>query len=222
MYGHPENHEVVPINDRDNLDFFPEQFRVAIISIRQTFAEKPTLKLINDFVAHQDALLQYGECTSTQRYSLSVKTFLTVPMDGTSGFTQSSGLANVKKYAHEKGLSKATVIQYLSSSSKSIDYFILHRSREYPSISETRWSKVIKELRIPFQRMAQKEKRVVQREKFTKVPTFREVKRLNNKISSVRKRLTAASSHVSRIASPQFFILARRLNCRAGQILALT
>ena len=145
-YGHPENHEVIPLNDRDNLDYFPQQFRTGIISIRQTFAEKPTFKSINDSVAHQDAPLQDGECISTQRCSFGVKTFLTVAMNGTSGFTESSGLANVvRNYAHEKGLSKATVFHYLSTSSKFIDYLILHRSREYPSFSETRWRKVIKD-----------------------------------------------------------------------------
>ena len=223
-YGHPESHVLTRIHDRDKVDLFPEQFRVAILEIQQKFSEQPNHKLINDFAAHQEALLEDGECVNTSRFSVTVKTFLTQCMEGTSEFTESAQLAEIVRcFAQERALSKATIVHYLSSLAKFLDYLILHRFREFPNIKEVRWDKVIREIRTPYQKTSLKQKRLVQREKFSKVPTFREVQKLHNKIcSELEKDLEQTHLKYRELQVLNFFILSVRLNCRSGPILALT
>ena len=169
---------------RENIEYFPEQFRLAILSTREKQSAQPSLQFANDFVANQDDLLQEGEYVNVTRYSTSVKTFLSIAMEETSIFEESLKLAAmVKSLSQDKGLSKATMVHHLSTLSKFIDYLTLHRFRDFPLIREIRWNKVIKEIRIPYQKNSNREKRVVQ-EKFLKVPTFKEVKKLNSRICS--------------------------------------
>ena len=157
-----ESHVLTRIHDRDKIDYFPEQYRVAILEIQQKFSEQPNHKLINDFAAHQEALLEDGECVNTSRLPVTVKTFLTQCMEGTSEFTESAQLAKIVQFfAQERALSKATIVHYLSSLAKFIDYLILHRFRKFPNIKEVRWEKVIREIRTPYQKTSLNQKRLV-------------------------------------------------------------
>ena len=126
-YNYPETHQLTVIRDRESIEYYQEQFRLTIIATCQSFTEQPSVKCVNDFTVHQDASLQEGECVNATRFSTSVKNFLCDALEDTSNFEESFKLAKVvNSYAQDKSLSIATMVHYLSTFAKVIDYLTLH------------------------------------------------------------------------------------------------
>ena len=211
------------ITDRKNIDLFPEELRVQILAFRE--AQQPlSMGVVMKFAEYREGLVEDAESVTAVRYSNSVKIFLAQTLQATDDFRESTKLASfVRKYVQERGLSKASVISYLSTLSTFLDFLDVHCRKTFPHINDVSWQKVLKEIRIPFQKSAHKEKRKMQKQKFSKVPSFQEVqllyKRVMEKLNedSELKNLTYKDLMVFNM-----FILTVRINCRSGPLLSLS
>ena len=211
------------IKDRTNLEFFPEDFGHQIISIRESM--KPIdMGFVTKFTEYREGLVEDAGCFNVIRYSNSVKIFLASCLKATDNFKKSTELAMfVRRHAQEKGLAKASVIHYLSTLSSFLDFLDVHCRKEFPYITDVPWEKVIKEVRLPFQKSSHKEKRKMQKEKFLKVPSLQEVQMLHKLVvEKLREDIKSQTLSYKDLMVFNMFLLTVRINCRSGPLLSLS
>ena len=91
------------------------------------------------------------------------------------------------------------------------------------SVNRIPWNKVLDETRVPYQKGSRSEKRRVMKEKFLKVPTFKQTRVLYKKVvAELDKDLKTHDLKYKALMVFNFFILSLRVNCRSGPLLDLT